>query len=374
MKIGVIGTRGFPGIQGGLETHCMELYTRLASMGGMSITVYRRTPYLERGNKDTKYENIRFIDIKVPKKKFLETILHTFYATLHSLFQHYDIIHFHNIGPGFFIPLARLSGAKVVFTFHNMSYTQKKWNNCAKRFLKFSEKISVKNSDVVIFISEVLKEEMSVKYSFNNFRMIPNGVTLPKKSTGTEYIESLGLEKNKYIVGVGRFLEEKGFDFLIRSYKKTGLTDYKLVLVGDEDYPTDYSTRLKSFAKENDIVLTGFIKDEKLNQIYTFAGLYVMSSFDEGLPIALLEALSYDIDVLVSNIPANLQVGLDKDEYFEAGNEDALKEKILQKVSTGKKRSYLDLVTTKYNWETIAKEVSGEYQKLLQQPVKEGKH
>lgn len=364
MKIGVIGTRGFPEIQGGVETHCMELYARITACEDINVTVYRRKPYINSGNRISSNKNIRFIDFYVPKRKNLETFLHSFLATVHALFQGYDIAHFHNIGPGFFIPLLKLSGTKVVLTYHNKSYTQKQWGTFAKRYLRFSEKISLKNADFVIFISELLKTEMTAKYSIRNYKVIPNGVTISALSVKSDYIESLGLTKYKYIIGVGRFLEEKGFDLLIRAFGKTNINDYKLVLVGDTDYPTTYSSKLRTFARENNVVLTGFIKGEKLNQIFSFAKLFIIPSFSEGLPIALLEAMSFNIDVLASDIPANLQVGLEEGDYFTAGDENELKNKILVKLSEDRKRNYLDLLAAKYNWNKIAEETYKIYKNL----------
>jgi len=177
MKVGVVGTRGFPEIQGGIETHCMEVYTRLAELYDIKVTVYRRKPYLNEKNRDSKFLNIRFVDFYVPKSKNFETFLHSFLATVHALFQQYDIVHFHNTGPGFFIPFLKLTGTKIVFTYHNISYTQKKWGKFAKNFLSLSERISLKNADYNIFISEFLKAEMSKKYSLKNQKVISNGVT-----------------------------------------------------------------------------------------------------------------------------------------------------------------------------------------------------
>jgi alpha-maltose-1-phosphate synthase len=364
MKIGIIGTRGFPEIQGGLETHCMELYTRLAKNYNIRVTVYRRKPYLNEMNRDSEYPNIRFVDLYVPKSKNLETFIHAFFATVHSLFQRYDIVHFHNSGPGFFIPLLKLSHPKIVFTYHNISYTHKKWGAFARWFLTLSEKISVKNADFIIFISEVLKSEMAKRYSLGPCKVIPNGVNLPSKAMNPDYIGSLGLEINKYIIGVGRFLEEKGFDYLIRSFEKSGVNEYKLVLVGDTDYPTEYSKKLRSMARKSNIVLTGFIKGEKLKQIFSYARLFIISSYSEGHPIALLEAMSYNIDVLASNIPANLQVGLENNDYFQVGNEDDLKEKILAKLAGKGERNYKELLSSKYNWDTIAGETYNIYNNL----------
>jgi glycosyltransferase involved in cell wall biosynthesis len=205
---------------------------------------------------------------------------------------------------------------------------------------------------------------MLKKYPVNNYKVIFNGVCLPDISVQSDYLDTLGLEKQKYAIAVGRFLEEKGFDYLIRAFRKTNISDYKLVLAGDTDYPTDYSNKLKALAKENEVILTGFIKGEKLNQIFSHAKVFIMSSFEEGLPIALLEAMSYNIDVLVSNIPANLQIELNKNDYFQVGDEENLKSKILEKLSGNKKRSFSEILSVRFNWDKIAIETNNIYEQL----------
>ncbi len=354
MRIGVIGTRGFPEIQGGIETHCMELYTRIGLIDGNLITVYRRTPYLNVANRNPDFKNIRFVDIAVPRSKNFETLLHSFLATIHAIFQHYDIVHYHNTGPGFFIPLLRFNRTKIFFTYHNVSYTQKKWSPFAKRFLNSSERISMTHSDCVIFISEIIKSEMKARYNIRNHKVIPNGVNLPVRAQNSEYIDSLGLHKGRYVIALGRLLEEKGFDYLIRTFVKADIKGYKLVIAGDTDYPTEYSARLKSLAMDNGIIMTGFIKGEKLKQILSWAGLYVMSSFEEGLPISLLEAMSYNINVLASDIPANLQVGLDTNDYFKVGDENDLAEKMIKKLSERKENNFSEFLSERFNWDKIA--------------------
>ncbi len=361
MKIGIIGTRGFPDVQGGIETHCLELYSRIAKNEDVNIIVYRRTPYLTDISKKAEYRNIRFVDIPVPKSKSYETLIHSFLATIHALVQGFDIVHYHNTGPGFFMPVLRFTKAKLFFTYHNVSYTQKKWSRFAKWFLGSSERISMTHADYVIFISDYIRSEMLSRYEIRDHCVIANGVNLPVKSAKTDYIESLGLQKKKYIIAVGRFLEEKGFDYLIGAFVRANLKDYKLVIAGDTDYPTDYSDKLKALAAENGVILTGFIKGEKLNQIYTWAALFVMSSFEEGLPIALLEAMSYDIKALASDIPANLQVGLDGDDYFRVGDKDDLSHKIIRKLKSEKQNNFSEILKQRFNWDRIAQETYNTY-------------
>lgn len=367
MRIGVIGSRGIPDIQGGIETHCQELYTRLALIEENHVTIYRRKPYLDREKKNAVFKNIRFIDICVPQNKFFETFLHSLFSTIHAVFQKYDIVHYHNTGPGFFIPIVKLSGAKVVFTYHNVSYTQKKWNKFARYFLTISEKISLTWSDFIIYISDVIRSEMKERYNIadNMSKVVFNGVRLPEKSSESNYLNELGLEKNEYILGVGRFMEEKGFDYLIEAYKAAGVQSVRLVLAGDTDYPTEYSRKLKKLANENGIILTGFIKGEKLKQLYTFARLFVISSYSEGLPIALLEAMSYDLDVLASDIPANLEIKLEKNDYFPTGDAEALANAILKKLSLTNQRFFKEVLSERYNWDRISEETNEIYQTLI---------
>jgi len=137
------------------------------------------------------------------------------------------------------------------------------------------------------------------------------------------------------------------------------------VLVGDSDYPTFYSKRLKAFAKENGVILTGYIKGDKLNQIFSFAKIFILSSFEEGLPISLLEAMSYNIDVLASDIPANLQVGLNKDDYFRVGDENDLAKNIIYKISLNKERDYREILIKKFNWDNIALETVNIYKNMF---------
>jgi glycosyltransferase involved in cell wall biosynthesis len=231
MKICVIGTRGFPNVQGGIETHCNELYKRLSNIYNHKIIVFRKKPYIKN---DVRIINIKFIDIWVPKNKLLETFIHSFLATIYSLFLKPDIIHYHNTGPAIFSPIPKLFKIKILFTYHNISYTQRKWNFIAKKFLMFSEKVALSSASQIIFISPQIKNHsLSVIKELSESTIIPNGVNIPEKSHSLSYLKSIDLEPNKYFLAVGRFLEEKGFVYMIESLLSMDLNEYKLVIAGD---------------------------------------------------------------------------------------------------------------------------------------------
>jgi glycosyltransferase involved in cell wall biosynthesis len=205
----------------------------------------------------------------------------------------------------------------------------------------------------VIVISRVIADILSHNYGRRDTNLVFNGVPIPIKSVKNDYITSFGLEPKKYILALGRFVEEKGFHHLIEAWGNVvDKKGYKLVIAGDADHEDDYSRRLKQLAKESGVVLTGFIKGEKLNEILTHAGLFILPSSHEGLPISLLEAMSYNLDSLVSDIPANKIPSLSEDDFFHCGDIDDLCLKIKQKLDNLKLGREYDL--SLYNWDNIA--------------------
>ena len=362
MKILVTGTRGIPNILGGVETHCEHLFPIIAKDDSFSITIIRRSCYINKNNKISNYKNVQLKDIYSPKIKSIEAFIHTFLAVLYARFNNYKIIHIHAIGPAILTPFARILGLKVVFTHHGADYNRQKWGKFAKLILKTGEKWGVKYANQIIVISQGIKRDIKQKYNAKNISVIPNGVVIQNKTKKTDYIESLGLTSQKYIIAVGRFVPEKGFHDLLKAYNSIH-SDYKLVLVGDADHETDYSMQIKHDAKEKGVLLTGFIKGEKLHQIFSHASLFIMPSYHEGLPIALLEAMSYNLQVIVSNIAPNLEIELGKKNYFEVGNVKDLIEKLQKKIDNPETNNFDSLIANKYNWENIALETKEVYLK-----------
>ncbi len=352
MKIIVTGTRGIPGIQGGVEKHCELLYPRLAAHG-YDVTVISRSSYTS-GNK-TEYKGVKLKKIFSPRIKSLEAIIHTFLSVLYARSKNPDWLHIHAVGPSLLVPLARLLGLRVVVTHHGPDYDREKWGKLARYFLRMGESFGMRYANEVIVISNVIDEIVRKKYSIKNTHLIFNGVEKPVKATDSLYIESLGLQKGNYILAVGRFVPEKSFDLLIDSFLELKRPEMRLVLAGDADHETSYSRELKQKAKENNISLTGFISGKELNEIYTHARLFVLPSTHEGLPISLLEAMSYDLDVLVSDIPANKEVDLTPDHYFKTGDKTDLFRKLSLRLCQNERHLNYDL--SPYNWDTISNQV-----------------
>lgn len=362
-KIVVTGTRGIPNIMGGVETHCENLYPYIVQ-AGYDVTVVRRSCYLQAQQKTHEYKGIHLKDIYAPRKKSLEAIIHTILAVLYAKKTNADILHIHAIGPSLLVPFAKMLGLKVVVTHHGADYDRKKWNKAAKYMLRKGEKYAAKYADKLIVISSKIKKDIAEKYGRTDTELIYNGVPEAIRRTTTEYITSKGLAPYKYILAVGRFVEEKGFDYLIDAYSELHPEGYKLVIAGDSDHPTEYSIQLKEKAKEKGIVLTGFIKGKPLEELMTHARLFVLPSYHEGLPISLLEAMSYGKDVLVSDIEANRLPELEETDIFKTGSTSSLKQSIEKKLQGGQNKNR-EYAMYKYNWQNIAAQTTDVYKTIL---------
>ena len=361
MKIVVTGTRGIPDIQGGVETHCEELYPRLVVLGH-DVTVVRRSCYVTPQNKIDQYKGVKLKDIYAPRKKSIEAIVHTFLAILYARRVHADVLHIHAIGPALLTPFARLLGLKVVMTHHGPDYDRQKWNRLAKTVLRMGERMGARFANEVIVISTVIDRILREKYHRENAHLIYNGVNMPVPAETTDYIRSLGLEPHRYVLAVGRFVEEKGFDLLVRAFAHIPHDGYRLVIAGDADHEDHYSMSLKQLAREHGVVLTGFIRGAKLNELFSQARLFVLPSFHEGLPIVLLEALSYRLPVLVSDIPANRLAWLAPTDFFVTGEEHPLEGLLSRKLAEPDTRISYNL--SPYNWDYIATQVDAVYRRL----------
>ncbi|GHV55680.1 glycosyl transferase [Bacteroidia bacterium] len=361
MKIAVTGTRGIPNILGGIETHCEEVFPRIAAQG-YDITVIRRKNYTH--DQLLEYKGVRLVDINAPHVKALEAIVHTFRAVHVAKFKlKADVLHIHAVGPALMIPYAKLLGMKVVFTNHGPDYERDKWSWLAKLMLRLGERASVRFADQIIVISKVINDILRTRYGREDAHLIYNGISQSHFQDDPEYLRELGIESRKYILAVGRFVPEKNFDQLIRAFTAVkDKKDYRLVIAGDANFEDVHSIELKKLAVKNDIILTGFIKGDKLHTLLNNASAFVLPSSHEGLPISLLEAMNYGLPAIVSDIPANREVNLAKDNYFRVNRESELTEKLQIHIRQGYQPVHYDM--KQYNWDEIADQIIEVYQLL----------
>lgn len=360
MKICVIGTRGFPNIEGGVETHCEKLYDLLSKKH--QIIVFRRKPYVDKSIEKT--NNITFVDLPSTKIKGFETIFHSFISTINAIIIKPDIIHYHNTGPAIFSFLINKKKIKIVLTYHSANYEHNKWNYISRKIIKLSEYIATRKADQIIVVNERLKNKFSKKTQ-NICVTIPNGIEKAHLTDKTNILDENELIKNKYILTVGRIVPEKGIDVLINAFNKLKNRNYKLVIVGKIKTKDKYYKYLKSISNNENIVFLDFLKGEDLYQIYQNARLFVLSSRNESSPFVILEAMSYGLDVLLSNIPNLMEFNHLTNNYFISENVEDLKirlEEILEKNHDTR----IDYDLNMYKWSTIAKKTEEVYFKVKQ--------
>lgn len=358
-KIYVFGTRGFPGVQGGVEKHCEYLYPELTNR--YDITVYRRMAFLPKGSPKS-FGKIRFIDLPSTRIKGFESFFHSFFCTISCIFKRPDIVHIHNIGPAMFTPFLKLFGLKVVLTYHSPNYEHKKWGFFARKILKASEWLSTKGADKVIFINKQRMAMFPEKIRDKSI-LIPNGVEIKGRTPDTNYLHTKGIIPEKYILAVGRITEEKGFSYLIDAFVKSRLSGYQLVIAGGIDHTSKYASDFIQEAENNHVITTGYVDGEDLRQLYSHARLFILPSYNEGFPLVLLEAMGYQLPILASDISANKLVGLNDKYYFRTGYIDDLSRHIKDILAEEKQDMFYDL--SEYTWRNVAVQVSNVYTTIL---------
>ena len=285
----------------------------------------------------------------------MHSVLGVLYA---GLVKRPDILHIQAIGPALVTPLARLLGLRVVVTHHGPDYDRQKWGGFAKWALRMGERFGMRWANQRIVISHVIREIVQVNHHCNSV-LIPNGVTLPVIPTHADALDAFGLQSGRYVLLVSRLVPEKRHLDLIDAFARTGLVDWKLAIVGGSDHPDAYVDEVYAAAKkQQNVVCTGFQSGDVLAQLYGHAAIFVLPSSHEGLPIAMLEALSFGLPVIASDIPANIEVGLPAEHYFPLGDVDALAKCLVCKGShamDNSERQRLRIwVAERYNWLEIS--------------------
>lgn len=368
MRIIVVGLRGFPKVQGGIEKHSEHLYPLLAEKG-CQVTVVVRSPYM-KNYAGSFWRDVQLKRIWAPKIGGLETFVHTFFGVLYAILNRPDIVHVHAVGPSFWVPLLRLFNQKVVVTIHGLDYERKKFGLVAKTILLLGEKWAAKYAHKCIAVSQSVADKLRAKYKIN-VAVINNGIDSPLLIEETNFIHSCNLVPSKYILLVSRIDPDKRHFDLIEAFERANLNNWKLVLVGSSDHPNKFEKEvLNKVANTNNAISLGFRTGKELAELYSHAALFVLPSAKEGFPIVLLEALSYGITTLASDIAPNLEIGLEQEHYFKLGNINELTEKLKQYCREDNeidRKHRRERILKLYSWGEIAKQTLTVYQEVMQQ-------
>lgn len=353
MKIAMIGHKRIPGREGGIEVVVEELSTRMANLGN-EVTVYNRKSKSVKSKK--KYKNVRLVTIPTIEKKSTDAVIYSFFASIHALFQHYDVIHYHGIGPSFFLFLPHIFRIRTIVTVHGLNYKTPKWKGFGAKFMRWGELITAKYADEIIVLSKEQKTYFNRKYNREAI-YIPNGVTLQDIIAPKIIQEKYHLNKNGYILFLSRLVPGKGAEYLIRAYKQIS-SELPLIIAGDAPFVSDFVNEIKREAKSDErIKFIGFVEGQELQELYSNARLFVFPSEAEGMPLCLLEALSYNTPCLVSDIPENIEVGGRYVTSFKSADINDLKNKLEMILGQPfKNNAYLrEYVKNNYNWDEVVR-------------------
>ena len=300
LRVAVVGSRGMPGVHGGIERHVEELYPRLAELG-VDVTVYARRAYVPR---DLEYKGVHVVSLDAAGGRYGEALTHTARAMWHARRGGFDLLHVHAIGPGLLLPLARPLGfRRTVLTFHALDHQRAKWGPMARALLRLAEQVSVRCAGQVIAVSRSGSEYLRASYH-REIHYIPNGPGHLERRPPGELLRRLGLTGGDYALFVGRLIPEKCPDDLAAAI--ADVPGLKAVFAGDSSFTDDYTRRLRSAAGAQ-ALFPGYVYGADLEELYSSALAYVLPSEVEGLSISLLEAMSFGLPVVVSDIPGNTE-------------------------------------------------------------------
>lgn len=372
MNIAMIGHKVVPSRRGGIENVLTILCPMLVKMGH-NVTCYNRSSDKVENEYVGTVENNMYKGVKIKTAwtinfRGFAAMIASFTAAISASFKDFDVVHFHAEGPCAALWIPKLFGKKCVATVHGLDWQREKWGKgFASKYIKFGEKILAKYADEVIVLSQAAYDYFKKTYN-RETTIIHNGISRPEKKEAKIITEKYGLSKNDYILVVSRLTAEKGIHYLIDAYNKIE-TEKKLVIAGDTSDTDDYVKMLKEKAKDNpNIIFTGFISGDILNEIYSNAYIYVLPSDLEGMSLCLLEALAYKNALVCSDIPENTSVAEDKAMYFKKGDIPDLAQKLQTLCDDSnlveKLRDGVDeFILGKYSWQDVAKSTCELYKK-----------
>lgn len=358
----MFGHKRIPSREGGVEIVVEELCTRLVRDGHTVVCYNRAGHHVSGAEYDAKikneYKGIKLKTVPTIEKKGLAAVSSSFFAALCCAFGRYDVVHIHAEGPAFFAWLPKLFGKKVVVTIHGIDWQREKWKNgFGSKFIRQGERNAVKYADEIIVLSKGVQNYFQETYG-RKTHFIPNGVNRPAIKIAKIITEKYGLTKDSYFLFLGRLVPEKGIRYLIEAFKDVK-TDKKLVIAGGSSDTDSFMKELNELARDDErIIFTGFVQGRMLDELYSNAYIYTLPSDLEGMPLSLLEAMSYGNCCLVSDIPECAEVVEDKALVFNKSDVNDLRKKIQdasdhsEKVIKMKLKA-TDFICEKYNWNDV---------------------
>lgn len=361
MKIAMLGHKRIPSREGGVEIVVEELSTRMVQRGHKVVAYNRKGKHVSDDtysmSEIKEYEGVKICQVPTIDKKGLNALVYSVFASIRATFGRYDVLHYHAEGSCAMLWLPKLFHVRTVATIHGLDWQRAKWGGFATRYLKWGEKMAAKKADQIIVLSKNMQRYFKETYGRDTV-YIPNGLSMPCMREPFLITEKYGLHKDEYILFLARIVPEKGVHYLVDAFMQLD-TDKKLVIAGGSSHSMDYYNEIQEKTKGDDrIIMTGFVQDELLEELYSNCNMYVLPSDVEGMPISLLEAMGYGRRCLVSDIPENTEIAMEHAVCFRHGDVADLQEKMQEmllnpQTDHPENRAY---VKEQFNWDTIVEQ------------------
>lgn len=371
LKIAMIGHKRIPSREGGVEIVVEELAKRMVSRGHIVHAYNRKGHHISGKEYDinnynlNEYKGIKIIQVSTIEAKGLAALTSSFFATIKALFGKYDVIHFHAEGPCAMLWIPKLFGKRCVATIHGLDHQRAKWGRFAKAYILLGEKVAVKFADEIIVLSEGVQSYFNDIYG-RKTKLIPNGVNRPEIRKADLIEKEYGLSCSGFLLFLARLVPEKGITYLIDAFKQVK-TERKLVIAGGSSDTESFMKDLRERAKDDErIIFTGFVQGKILEELYSNAYAYILPSDLEGMPLSLLEAMSYGNCCVVSDIAECTEVVEDKAVVFRKSDVIDLKDKLQQLCDEVEqvqkyKDNATEFICQKYNWDDVVEETINLY-------------
>lgn len=361
LRIAMLGHKRIPSREGGIEVVVGELSTRMVKYG-CDVTCFNRKGHHVSGSDFDEsttddYNGVRLKSVWTLPKRGLAAMTASISASFLAAFGKYDVVHFHAEGPCAMLWLPKLMGKKCIATIHGLDHQRAKWGKFAAFYIRFGEKCAARLADELIVLSENAGEYFKETYGRETV-FIPNGVTRPVNHDADEITRLYGLKKDEYILYLGRLVPEKGLEYLIKAYKQLD-TDKKLVVAGGSSDSQEYAEQQKALASDDPrILFTDFVQGQVLEELFSNAYVYVLPSDLEGMPLTLLEAMSYGNCCLTSDIPECASVTGEYGLTFRKGDVEHLRDQLQALCDDPNsvehyKGQAADYICGRYNWADI---------------------
>jgi glycosyltransferase involved in cell wall biosynthesis len=300
LRIAMIGSRGVGSHYGGIERMLDALCPELAARGH-DVDVFGRI-------------NVTFDDIVLPGGGSVRAVRtaavggkhgENLSRSVHALWlamRRYDVVHFHAIGPGILSTATRLFRQKSLVTIHGLDHQRAKWGRIAKRCLSLAERTLVANADGISVVSEPLRRYFEEVYGAAT-AFVPNGLNRGDRVPPGVLLREHQLQAGRYLLFASRLTPEKGCHDLIAAFN-TVPTDMRLVVAGASGTP-EYLAALRAAADPARVCFVGHRTGDELAELFCNAYAFILPSHLEGMSMALLEAVSFGVPGLVSDIEEN---------------------------------------------------------------------